>query len=111
MHRAPRDSYNCACGIEVLIRDLPYPSAVNSISEVRSKSCHIKMLRSFTDLFIGSKCYTYLTVFFFGMAQEITCHAHDLSHTRLVVSAKKCCPIRCDQRLTGIQLQIRKKFR
>ena len=111
MDIAPVNSDHCTCSIEVLVRYLPYPSAVNCIGIIRTEFGNIKMLGSFTYLLIRGKSNAYLSMRGLRVLQKITDHTHDLCYPGFVISTEKRSSVSSDQCLPCVKLKIRKKYR
>ena len=100
--------HHCGSRIEIFVFNFPQGASVHGIGEIRTKSRHVKGIRSASYFLIRREGDPYLAVRPFGVQQEGGCHIHDFRHTGLVVRAKQGSSIRHDQVLAQIIRQFGK---
>ena len=107
MDIGPMDRHPAGSGIEFFVFQLSQRSAVHSVGHISPETIHIKAVCSPAHLLVRCEADTDCTVLYFRMSKKIGGHGHDFSDTGLIVCSQQRGPIRGNQRLALICLQIR----
>ena len=97
-------------GVEVLILDLARRAAVHRVGQRRAEALQIQQRRAVADLLVRAKADRHRPVHLRAGEQRLR-RRHDLRDPGLVVRAQHGRPVRDDQGLSDVALQIRKLLR
>ena len=107
MDVAPLNPYGRGSGIEILIFQFSNRSTVHSVGILRSETSDVEFHHSTPDFLVRSEANADFSVFELRMLHDILHRIHNLGDSRLVVGAKKCRSVCCDDCLTFIISEFR----
>ena len=108
MYVAALNIYRCRGGVEVLILQFAFISAVHRVGEVGAESLHVEVIDTAADLLVGGEAYAYLAVAYLGMCHEILGCGHDLGTARLVIGPEQRRAVGMDDGVTLEERQLGK---
>ena len=107
MDVAALNPYGRGCSIEILIFQFSNRSTVHRVGILRSETSDIEFYHSTPDFLVRGESNAYFSVFELRMFHDILHRIHNLGDSRLVVGAKKCRSVCCDDCLTFIISEFR----
>ena len=100
----------CTCGMKTLITHIAKHSTIHCIGIICAKSFYIKKCNTVANFLVWSKSNTNFPMFYFWVCQQILCCCHNLSNSRLIITAKQSSSI-CHNQALALTIFQHRKFR